>query len=151
MHDDPGLIGGKATRRHNTASWDFEVCAICSKSQSKGTEIGIGDVFACMQWGMSLQIEGSLWNRKIASWKRYVENVVWSSHRSKSVLQDVNGQEQMVQLGAGGSRIYRFHGVRSAPSSVMQGFLNSYFPPGGVRMPAPPKRGDPTDDMIGGP
>jgi RHS repeat-associated protein len=105
--------------RPNQISIKFESCAICSKSKLPNSTKGVGDVFACIEWGHSFGIVGTMFNTRIDSWKRHVDRETWSS-RDPYIVR--NGQKVAV------TGDYFFKGIAREPSVQMEKVLTKYFP-----------------------
>jgi RHS repeat-associated protein len=117
MTDDPYWGQLWKFARPSTLSMKFEVCAVCAESSAANGKTGIGDVFACLRWGHSFQIAGTIFNAHVVSWKRYVESLIWDD-------------STVVVGGPPGANNPRkdFTGVAEAPTDTMKTFLTTYFP-----------------------
>jgi RHS repeat-associated protein len=121
MHDSPYFSSLWRYARPSTISMDFETAALSSKSKSPGSKKGVGDVFACVRWGHSFQIDGTAFNAHVTGWKRHVESDVWTD--SVFVVGGPRG------INPNNPR-HQFKGIANAPSDHMKAFLNQYFPSG---------------------
>jgi hypothetical protein len=129
MFDTPGLQSG--FWKINNLQMDFEVCAVCSKSFAADGTKGVGDVFGCLEWGHSFGIKGPIWNRRVDSWKRYVDKVVWGNGMRVKIIkrQRPDGTIEKIQLGGGsGQADYIFKNLGGPPSQDMKTFLDKQFP-----------------------
>jgi len=117
-------------------SYDFETCAVCSRSAHKDGITGIGDVFGCVRWGTSYLIDGPTGNKRVRSWRRYVGDVVggvlWGNAMRVVIIDRTHprtGEHERFQLGAlSGRKAYPFFGIADPPSPNMIRFLDRYFP-----------------------
>ena len=114
MTDDPHFSTLWRYSRPSGLSMDFETCAVCAKSKPSCGKRGVGDVFACVEWGHSFQIAGSVLTVRVRDWKRYVESEVWTSF--------------ILVVGGRNSPKRDFKDVAAEPSGNMRGFLDKYFP-----------------------
>jgi len=114
MYDSPYFARLWKYFRPSGLAMDFETCAVCSKSKAADGKTGVGDVFACVRWGRSFQIAGPVWNVRVRTWKRYVENDIWTN--------------TVIVVGGKNNPTHQFKGIANPPSNNMKPFLNKYFP-----------------------
>ncbi len=70
MTDEPFLTPSAFSGIYES---DFEVCAVCSRGDSKGT------VFGCLKWGHSFEFDSNF-RPQIVDWHRYINNKYWGRH-----------------------------------------------------------------------
>ena len=116
MHDVPYFRWLWRYSRPDSISMDFETCALCSRSKASDGKKGAGDVFACVEWGHSFQIGGTIFNAHVTGWKRYVESDIWTD-------------AVIIVFGPPGANnpTHPFIGIANPPSDNMKAFLNQYF------------------------
>jgi len=115
MYDTPNFQSLWKYPRPSGLSIDFETCAVCSKATA-GSK-GEGDVFACVRWGHSFQIFGSIFNAHVTTWKRYIESDIWDN--------------TIIVIGGppgANDPTHHFKGIANSPSKTMESFLDKYFP-----------------------
>jgi len=132
MFDTPSVTGilTRGYDKFDSIRADFEVCAVCSKSQNNGN-VGVGDVFCCVEWGHSFLIAGARWNRQVTTWKRYVDSVTWGSGMPVRMIEErgADGSTRRTQRGGGsGAATYVFKGYCREPSREMASVLTEHFP-----------------------
>ncbi|MDR2642468.1 MAG: hypothetical protein LBC74_06710 [Planctomycetaceae bacterium] len=112
----------------DTLAINLEVCAVCSKKRENCKSNDVGNVYACLEWGHSFTIVGPLWNKRVSSWKRHVNNIIWSLTITKTInRQKRDGTNEEFILGDGHRANYDFWDIANPPTAKMSEFLNLYF------------------------